>query len=243
MRTTVAALLVLAGLACCSVDLSAHAETPASPLPRSETAWRPPVSAVPRLEVIDDEMRKLPTFAQAGRAFVLGSVGERYRLHIVNPTASRVEAVVSVDGQDAVDGRPASVAKRGYLVPAFGDVTVDGWRTSLDTVAAFRFSPVRGSYAARTGRDQNVGVIGVAFFRERAPIALRRVPVPTPRADAAAPPAPPPAASGAGGGGRSRADAPRSAASEERPGLGTQYGEQHDSHVSEVPFERASVRP
>ena len=62
----------------------------------------------------------------------------------------RVEAVVSVDGLDAVDGKPASVGKRGYMIPAFGDVTIDGWRTSLSTVAAFRFSSVRDSYAART---------------------------------------------------------------------------------------------
>jgi hypothetical protein len=198
---------------------------------------------------VDDEGRTLPTFAQAGRRFVLGDIGERYRLHIVNPTAVRVEAVVSVDGLDAIDGRSASVAKRGYLVPAFGDVTVDGWRTSMDTVAAFRFSSVRSSYAARTGRDQNVGVIGVAFFRERAPVVMRRAlpAAPSHASEGAAPsaqapaPAPAPATPGAAGG--AGAAASRSAPADVRPGLGTEYGEQHDSHVSEVSFARASSRP
>jgi hypothetical protein len=240
MRSTLVALLVLATAACSTLDPSARAETP-PPAPLRETAESRAMPApTPRVEVVDDEGRTLPTFAQAGRHFLLGDIGERYRLHIVNPTASRVEAVVSVDGLDVIDGRPASVAKRGYLVPAFGDVTVDGWRTSMDTVAAFRFSSVRSSYAARTGRDQNVGVIGVAFFRERAPVVVRRALPAAPRkaSEEGAPPAPAPAAQGAGG-----AAASRSAPADVRPGLGTEYGEQHDSHVSEVSFERASSRP
>jgi hypothetical protein len=243
MRSTFVAVLVLATVACSSLYPSARAETP-PPAPSREASETRPVGArVARVEIVDDEGRALPTFAQAGRRFVLGDVGERYRIRIVNPTASRVEAIVSVDGLDVIDGRPAGVGKRGYLVPAFGDVTVDGWRTSMDTVAAFRFSSVRSSYAARTGRDQNVGVIGVAFFRERAPVVVRRALPAAPRkASEGAPPAAPapaPSLPGAGAG----AAAPRSAPADARPGLGTEYGEQHDSHVSEVSFERASNRP
>jgi hypothetical protein len=246
MRSALLPLLVFAGVACSSFGPSALAETPASPpFPRVVDA-RPPVSPGPRIEIVDDEMRALPTFAQVGRRFVLGEVGERYRVRIVNPTPGRVEAVVSVDGLDAVDGRPASLAKRGYLVPAFGEVTVEGWRTSLDTVAAFRFSSVPASYSARTGHDQNVGVIGVAFFRERQvavvypPRARGARPTTAPDAPApASPPAPSPArkydASGAGSG--------RATEDESRPGLGTEFGEQHDSQVTEVSFERASARP
>ncbi|MDZ4063417.1 MAG: hypothetical protein U1E22_02010, partial [Coriobacteriia bacterium] len=45
---------------------------------------------------------------------------------------------------------------------------IEGFRTSADAVAAFRFSSVRGSYSARSGQgDQNVGVIGAAFFNEQ----------------------------------------------------------------------------
>ena len=112
----------------------------------------------------------------AGPSLRAGELGERYRIHLVNPTAARVEAVISVDGLDAIDGRPASLGKRGYVLPAFADVTIDGWRTSMDTVAAFRFASVRDSYAARTSSDRNVGVIGVAFFRERPPVVVRAQP-------------------------------------------------------------------
>ena len=45
-------------------------------------------------------------------------------------------------------------------------VEIDGWRKSMDEVAAFYFTALPDSYAARTGRPDNVGVIGVALFRE-----------------------------------------------------------------------------
>ena len=46
-------------------------------------------------------------------------------------------------------------------------MTIDGWRTSMSTVAAFRFSEIQDSYADRKGKGRNVGVIGVAFFGEK----------------------------------------------------------------------------
>ncbi len=49
---------------------------------------------------------------------------------------------------------------------------ITGWRKSNTEVAAFTFTDLPNSYAARTGRAANVGVIGVAVFRERA-AALR----------------------------------------------------------------------
>jgi hypothetical protein len=222
MRRALVALLSLAALC---VAGSTQAETPFSGRPILEP--RPVVQATPRAELIDDGQQALPTFAHEGRRFVLGTMGERYRVHIVNPTSSRIEAVISVDGLDAVDGHPAGLAKRGYVIPAFGDVTVDGWRTSLDTVAAFRFSSVHDSFASRTEHDRNVGVIGVAFFRERPPIAWRPPPGvwrgASPSADKAA---------GAG-----------ATPSAQRSGLGTQFGEQHDSRVEETSFVRAGAGP
>ena len=220
-----APLVVLATVACTSLGPSALADPPD---PRA-APYAAPAVAGPRVEVVGDDMRTLPTFMHAGRRFVLGSVGERYSIRVVNPTPVRVEAVVSIDGLDAMDGRPASLAKRGYLIPAYGDVTIDGWRTSLEKVAAFRFSSVRASYAARTRHDQNVGVIGVAWFREHAERAV--VARQAAKASRSAP-ASAPAAEGA-----------PSAADEARAGLGTEFGESHESSVTEVAFERASAAP
>ncbi|EFK95560.1 conserved hypothetical protein, partial [sediment metagenome] len=46
-------------------------------------------------------------------------------------------------------------------------MTVQGWRKDLNRTAAFYFSDPQASYAARTGRPDDLGVIGVALFRER----------------------------------------------------------------------------
>jgi hypothetical protein len=109
-----------------------------------------------------------PTYQYGGGTYVLGQLGARYTLRVANHSGRRIEAVVSVDGRDAIDGRPADFrSKRGYLIPAWGSVDIDGWRISRSQAAAFRFSSVPDSYAARTGNAREVGVIGVAVFPER----------------------------------------------------------------------------
>lgn len=138
------------------------------------------------LQVLVDG-RPVRTFAHDGETHVLGHAGDRYLLRVLNRSGRRVEAVVSVDGLDVIDGQPADFStKRGYLVPAYGHVDIEGWRVSAREAAAFRFGAVSESYAAKTGNARNVGVIGVAVFPERerprpnlyVPPALPRVPVP-----------------------------------------------------------------
>lgn len=179
--TLLGLLLVLAaGSVGCT---EASAETPS----HTQAMRRPPPPderVVPslglRAELVDGSGRALPAFLHGGRRFVMGELGERYRIRVVNPTSSRVEAVVSVDGLDVLDGRPATTTKRGYIIPAFGETTIEGFRTSMDEVAAFRFSSVRDAYASRKGDDRNVGVIGVAFFAEKEPPPQVLVPEPYP---------------------------------------------------------------
>jgi hypothetical protein len=210
---------------------------------------RPASPAGPcRLEVIDETGRPLPTFAHEGRTYVLGTLGQRYLIRIRNDGARRVEAVVSVDGRDVVDGQPASWRRRGYLVDAGGEVTIDGFRLSTEAVAAFRFSSVSRSYAALQGDARDVGVIGLAVFAERerprpAPPALPlresapRAKTSRGSADSAGAAGVPPAPQSAEAPTDARADAP------ERLGLGTEFGEEHGSRVRLVSFERASSRP
>jgi hypothetical protein len=122
-----------------------------------------------------------PTFWHDGESYVMGHTGDRYTIRVSNHTGRRIEAVVTVDGRDVVDGKPGDFRnKRGYLVPAFGQVDIDGWRLSQSQAAAFRFSAVADSYAARMGNAREVGVIGVAVFPERVYVP-RPVYVPPPR--------------------------------------------------------------
>src|SRR5690606_19209417 len=116
----------------------------------------------------DENGRFLSGFVAGGDNFVTGIAGRRYTIVVKNHSPGRVEAVISVDGLDVIDGKPASLGKRGYLIGAFGDLEIEGFRTSTDEVAAFRFGSVQNSYAEKKhGDSRNVGVIGVALFHER----------------------------------------------------------------------------
>src|SRR3954466_226727 len=46
-------------------------------------------------------------YAEGGGRYVLGEPGAGYPLRGANPCGRRVEAVVSVDGRDVIDGGPA----------------------------------------------------------------------------------------------------------------------------------------
>ncbi len=128
-----------------------------------------PVESPYDVDLIGEDGDVLDTYQHRGKFYVLGSAGERYSIRVTNPTNQRVEAVLSVDGLDVIDGETADfVHKRGYVVPAGGELRVDGFRVSTSHVATFRFSSVKNSYAGRKGKARNVGVIGVAIFAEKA---------------------------------------------------------------------------
>jgi hypothetical protein len=79
-----------------------------------------------------------------------------------------IEIIASVDGLDVQDGKTASFSKRGYLIDPGKTLTIDGFRTSLDHVAEFKFSSVSNSYAnLRHGDTRNAGVIGIAVFTQK----------------------------------------------------------------------------
>lgn len=110
----------------------------------------------------------LPHISVDDRHYAAGKINDRYSILLQNHSAVRLEVVLSVDGLDVMDGKPASLSKRGYLVNPFSTLKIDGFRQSDNTVAAFRFSSVPQSYAQQKHGDaRNVGVIGIAAFEER----------------------------------------------------------------------------
>jgi hypothetical protein len=119
-------------------------------------------------ELRDERGAPFRGFVSAGRSYVVGEAGHRYSIVLHNHTDHRFEVVLSVDGLDVMDGKSASFDKRGYILDAHDNLEVDGFRQSVETVAAFRFGSVKNSYAEKkTGDSRNVGVIGVALFHER----------------------------------------------------------------------------
>src|ERR1700742_221249 len=125
------------------------------------------------LKVVDRETGQvLPVWRRDGRQFVAGEQGARYGLRVINHTDGRVLVVMSVDGVNIYTGQTASYDQGGYILAPHESYDITGWRKSTSEVAAFSFSALSQSYAAETGRPGNVGVIGIAVFKERGVSAI-----------------------------------------------------------------------
>jgi hypothetical protein len=172
-----------------------------------------------------------------GEYWVAGQPGARYGIRIHNARGERLLAVTAVDGVNVLSGDTAGWGQSGYVFDPWQGYDITGWRKSNAEVAAFEFTAAPNSYASRTGRPQNVGVIGVALFRERvAP------PSPTARFEAESDNA-------AGSAARSES-APASALAQElrasdssRFKLGTGHGQRESSFVQQTEFERLQNSP
>ena len=161
------------------------------------------------------EGRRLPVYWHEGRAYIAGKPGNEYQIALRSRQSQDVLAVVSVDGVNVITGETAHPSQSGYVLSPRGALDILGWRKNLSQTAAFYFTSLPDSYAARTGRPEDVGVIGVALFRRKAqqPQPLGEV-APSARAE-------------------SRADAR----------LGTGHGRREHSPAMHVAFERATSAP
>src|SRR3954467_11891429 len=113
------------------------------------------------------ENRTLPVYFHDGRYYVAGKPGNEYQVNIRNNQPGEVLSVIAVDGVNAVSGETANWSQTGYVLSPHTSFGVKGWRKSLQRTAAFFFTELEKSYAARTGRSDNVGVIGIAVFRKK----------------------------------------------------------------------------
>ncbi len=109
----------------------------------------------------------LRTFRHRGDTWVVGEPGARYAIELYNASRERLLHVVSVDGVNVVTGETAAFDQAGYVLAPGQQYDVAGWRKSKREIAAFEFTRLPRSYAARTGRPHDVGVMGIAVFRER----------------------------------------------------------------------------
>ena len=106
-----------------------------------------------------------------GSVWIEGREGSCYDIVIKNHYHYRIEAVVSVDGLSVIDGKPAGVKSRGYIIDAHKELTIPGWNVDNQTSAEFVFSKKGNSYVAQmNSNSNNVGVIGVMIFKEKNPL-------------------------------------------------------------------------
>jgi len=180
--------------------------------------------------------RELPVHWHEGRAYVVGKPGNEYQVVVRNRRDEDLLAVTSVDGVNVLSGQTASASQGGYVISPWERLDIKGWRKSLGETAAFYFTSLGDSYAGRTGRPANVGVIGVALFQRAAP---RYQPQPEPQEWGG-----PRSESGA----RERSDAAgalakRAVPSAQSAPLGTGHGRREESHARYTEFERATSEP
>ena len=193
-------------------------------------------SCVGQLEVHDRSSNAtLPVHRKFGKRWISGEPGHEYAVRVRNCSPARVLAVISVDGVNVITGATASPAQSGYVIEPGEVVYVEGWRKSLEQTAAFVFTDPSNSYAARTGRADDLGVIGVALFRERQvlPQTFGNL-----EARQGAVSAIPPAAAPAEAEAKASADTTRRS-----PSLGTGHGRKEHSPAQWTQFDRASDRP
>lgn len=189
-----------------------------------------------------NEGRELPVYYKNGKYYVAGKPGNEYQITLRNQSSRDVLGVVSVDGVNVVSGETAAPYQSGYMLTPWQQTDIKGWRKSTDKVARFYFTELPDSYAARTDRPDDVGVIGIAIFRSKqydppsdeynyrpydkgAREDGRRYSLPESKAQAQG--------------------APGYEANRRQPDdrLGTGHGEIERSKVRQVEFERESSRP
>jgi len=176
----------------------------------------------------------LRSYAHRGQNWIAGNPGERYAVHLTNRTGARVLAVLSVDGVNAVTGETAEPSQGGYVLDPYESAEITGWRKSLQEVAAFYFTTLPDSYAARTERPDHVGVIGVAVYREKEKPRPAPHPPLAKEAESAARDAAPAGAAAAPAESRRKQEASR---------IGTGHGEREHAPTQYAAFERASRSP
>lgn len=106
-------------------------------------------------------------YGHQGQAFIEGKKGTPFTIRIKNNGYQRILAVPTIDGLSVMDGKPASYDSPGYIINGYGSYTVDGWRVSDDKVNEFFFTDIEDSYASQKKEGQNVGIIGCAIFEEK----------------------------------------------------------------------------
>jgi len=214
------------------------------------------------VQIIDrDTGSMLPMYRSHGEYWVAGRPGARYSIMIQNRRGERLLAVTAVDGINVISGETGAWGQSGYVFSPGESYEIAGWRKSNAEIAAFNFTAAANSYAERTGRPANVGVIGVALFLERPPRIQSYAPldhrseesgyaqnrIQAGAADSAARAAPPSSREAAASAPKLEEVKPSTsnniANAAPAPKLGTGHGARETSYVQDTTFDRLSSTP
>lgn len=154
-RPAVPALLACAAIALTAAPTAAHPQ----PVGGSASPFRVEilVDGVPRTE-----------YSTRGSSYIEALRGRDYSIRLSNPLPVRVAVALAVDGLNTIDAGTGS-AWNGpkWVLGPYQTVEIPGWQVSGEQARRFVFTGERGSYGARLGETENLGVIEAVFFREK----------------------------------------------------------------------------
>jgi hypothetical protein len=136
--------------------------------------------------VISNGYNSFPEIRKSGKPYLQVQEGAEYSIVVTNPLPVRVAVAVSIDGLNSIDGKRTSAEDgQKWIIEAYGSLTLRGWQTDRSSLRRFVFTGQNESYAQWKGEKdrkkytKNLGVIGVAFFWNRAELdAVLHPPVP-----------------------------------------------------------------
>jgi hypothetical protein len=125
--------------------------------------------------VISDGYGSFPEISRHGKPYLQVQEGAQYSIIVTNPLPVRAAVAISIDGLNSIDGKRTSPENaRKWIIEPYGSLTLRGWQTDRASLRRFVFTCQDESYAQWKGeRDRkkytkNLGVIGVAYFWNRA---------------------------------------------------------------------------
>jgi len=131
-----------------------------------------------QLQVLGADDRVKPECDLEGDRKVTAKAGERYTIRVYNPLPVRAAVNLTVDGVNTIDGKPCGVEDGSrWMVEPMSWITIRGWQVNGGEARRFYFTNAKRSYAAWRGAalkkdlTANCGVIGAAFFWNRAELA------------------------------------------------------------------------
>lgn len=121
-----------------------------------------------RLRVLIDKRPAQEYRGPGNNTCIQGIQGKEFELEVVNKTSRRLLVHPVVDGLSAMTGELAlkNDSSYGYVMAPWQISTVPGWRLNNNEVAKFVFLPSSNSYAERTSKGCNNGVIACAVWEE-----------------------------------------------------------------------------
>ena len=134
---------------------------------------------IPTVSVLVND-RPIKFYSHEGRTFVEAKEGQPYKIRVTNNGPNRILVIASIDGINCITGEKAGPSDQGYVLAGYSSYSIQGFRTSNEQVAPFKFSKKEQSYAKQNAENNfdtsNCGVIGIRFVSEYvAPVAVPNV--------------------------------------------------------------------